>query len=132
MIAHALSIVRNELELHLASYGVPPSTVELGNIGDLASGGSTPGLSRGSTVLSVVNVLEERTLKNGPSHIRDEVAMRVRYENPPVFLNLAILVTATHTGYGDALLALSRAILFFQSHPVFTNDTVDPGSLTKG
>ena len=85
-----------------------------------------------NTVLSVVNVLEERTLKNVPSHVRDEAAMRVRYEHPPVFLNLAILVTATHATYFDALLALSRAILFFQSHPVFTADTVDPSSLTKG
>ena len=54
----------------------------------------------------------------------------MRYENAPVFLNLAVLVAATHTTYTDALVALSRAILFFQSHHVFTPANVAPDSLT--
>ena len=58
MIAHALSIVRNELDLHLGSYGVVGSQVELGNVGELAAAGGNNGLARGKTVLSVVNVLE--------------------------------------------------------------------------
>jgi hypothetical protein len=54
----------------------------------------------------------------------------VRYVNAPIFLNLAVLVTATHNAYADALVALSRAVLFFQHRNVFTPDTVDPASLT--
>jgi hypothetical protein len=130
MIAHALSIVKNELDRHLGSYGVVGSQVELGNIGELAAAGGNNGLARGKTVLSVVNVLEERTLKNEPNQIRDDAALRVRYVNAPVFLNLAMLVTATHATYSDALVALSRAVLFFQYRNVFTGDTVDPSSLT--
>jgi hypothetical protein len=130
VIAHALSIVRNELDRHLASYGVVGSQVELGNVGEIASAGGNNGQGRGKTVLSVVNLVEERTLKNEPSQIRDDVALRVRYVNPPVFLNVALLVTATHNAYADALVALSRAVLFFQHRSVFTPDTVDPGSLT--
>jgi hypothetical protein len=130
MIAHALSIVKNELDRHLSSYGVVGSQVELGNVGELAAAGGNNGLARGKTVLSVVNLLEERTLKNEPNQVRDDVALRVRYVNAPVFLNLAMLVTATHSTYSDALVALSRAVLFFQYRTVFTIDTVDPSSLT--
>ena len=43
-------------------------------------------------LLSVVNIQEERTLKNVPTYVRDDAALRVRYENPPTFLNLAVLV----------------------------------------
>jgi hypothetical protein len=130
VIAHALSIVKNELDLHLSSYGVVGSQVELGNVGEIAAGGGGNGLTRGKTVLSVVNVLEERTLKNEPNHVRDDAALRVRYVNAPVFLNLAVLVTATHNAYADALVALSRAVLFFQYRTVFAPDNVDPSSLT--
>ena len=79
-----------------------------------------------------MNIQEERTLKNVPAYVRDDAALRVRYENPPTFLNLAVLVAATHTNYGDALLALSRALAFFQFRNVFTHDNVDPQSLTDG
>jgi len=129
MIAHALSIVRNELDRHLASYGPAAPQAELGNVGEVLAGGNN-GPARGRIVLSVVNMQAERTLENVPNYIRDDTALQVRYENAPVFLNLAVLVTATHTTYMDALVALSRAILFFQHRHVFTPDNVDPSSLT--
>ena len=129
MIAHAMSIVRNELDRHLTSYGAAAPQVDLGNLGDMLAAGAGA-QARGRTVLTVVNLLTERTLENSPNYVRDDVALRVRYENAPVFLNLAVLVTATHVNYPDALLALSRAIVFFQHRNVFTPDTVDPSSLT--
>ena len=129
MIAHALSIVRNELDRHLVSYGPAAPQAELGNVGKMLAGGNN-GPARGRIVLSVVNMQAERTLENVPNYIRDDTALQVRYENAPVFLNLAVLVTATHTTYMDALVALSRAILFFQHRHVFTPDNVDPSSLT--
>jgi len=129
MIAHALRIVANELDRHLVALGANGTQVDLANVGEIGVNG---GPARGTTVLSVVNVTPERTLRNLPAHVRDETAMRVSYQNPPVFLNLTVLVTATHTGYGDALLALSRAIAFFQYRDVFTPETVDPASLTAG
>ena len=129
MIAHALSIVRNELDRRLVSYGPAAPQAELGNVGEVLAGGNN-GPARGRIVLSVVNMQAERTLENVPNYIRDDTALQVRYENAPVFLNLAVLVTATHTTYMDALVALSRAILFFQHRHVFTPDNVDPSSLT--
>jgi len=132
MITHALTIIVNELTRHLALYGpspVPP--VELGNIaeGFKSSAGGT-GVAREVLNLSVVNVREEKTLKNLPNYVRDDVAGTARYQSPPVFLNLQLLLVATHANYAGALLMLSRAIRFFQFKPLLTETNVDPSSIT--
>lgn len=127
MIDHALIIVRNELENHLTASG-NSTHAELGNVGEIGQPGAQ---LREKVLLSVVNLQEERTLKNTPGYVRDDAALRVRYENPPTFLNLAVLVTATHADYVNALRALSRALLFFQHRNVLTHDNVDPDSLTR-
>jgi hypothetical protein len=77
----------------------------------------------------VVNLKEEKTLKNISGQVRNDVTLRVVYENPPVFLNCLILMVATHANYTNALLMLSRAIRFFQFRNVFTLDNVDPASI---
>lgn len=128
MIDHALLIVRNELQAHLTAVG-NSTEAKLGNVAEIGSS-TTPDL-RNKVLLSVVNLQEERTLKNTPAYVRDDVALRVRYENPPVFLNLALLVTATHTDYVNALRALSRAMLFFQHRTVLTHDNVAPNSISQ-
>jgi hypothetical protein len=134
MIAHALTIVRNELEAHLTRIAPPAGAAhsDLGNIAELGVGPGGSAKGRDRVLLSVVNLQEERTLRNAPTYVRDDVSLRVRYENPPTFLNLAVLVAATHTDYPAALLALSRAIAFFQYRSVFTHDSVDPLSRTNG
>lgn len=134
MIAHALTIVRNELEAHLTAISPPPGGAEHSELGNVAELGNAQGNGKGRdrVLLSVVNIQEERTLRNVPAYVRDDVTLRVRYENPPTFLNLAVLVAATHTDYPAALLALSRAIAFFQYRSVFTPETVDPQSLVTG
>ncbi|MDD5269278.1 MAG: DUF4255 domain-containing protein [Methylococcales bacterium] len=130
MISHALTIVINELDKHLADNypSGDPTKVELGN---LAEGFGSNGASREKLVLSMVNIKEEKTLKNLPNFVRNDITLRTIYENPPVFLNFQILITATHTDYTNALLVLSRAIRFFQFKNVFTQDNVEPGSITK-
>ncbi len=129
MIAHALTIVRNELDRHLATFNNAPGHAHLGNVSEVA--GQANG-NRDRVVLSLVNVQEERTLRNVPTYVRDDVTLRVRYENPPTYLNLAVLVAATHTEYPDAILELSRVLTFFQSRNVFTQDNVAPASLNPG
>ncbi|WP_028046744.1 DUF4255 domain-containing protein [Cellulomonas sp. URHE0023] len=127
MIDHALVILRNELDAYLTAEG-NSTHAALGNVCDI--GVSTLQL-REKVLLSVVNLQEERTLKNTPAYVRDDVRMRVRYENPPTFLNLAVLVAATHADYLSALRALSRALLFFQHRNVLTHDNVAPSSITQ-
>lgn len=132
MISHALTIVINELDKHLAdpdTYNSGDSIVKLGN---LAEGVTAEGGLREKLILSMVNIKEEKTLKNLPNYVRNDITLSTIYENPPVFLNFQILITATHVKYTNALLVLSRAIRFFQFKNVFTQDNVDPDSIITG
>jgi hypothetical protein len=133
MIAHALTIVINEINQHLDDvFQMSAPAASLGNLAEGFAGGGpgSGGVARNRLILSVVNIKEEKALKNLPNYVRDDVSLKASYENPPVFLNLQILISATHTNYSDALLVLSRAICFFQHKNVFTPDNVSPGSIT--
>jgi hypothetical protein len=132
MLSHALTIVINELNRHLKdSYGEATDLSALGNIAEGFTE-SAGGIERGTTYISVVNIKEEKALKNVPHYARNDVTLTANYENPPAFLNFLILVVVTHKKYMDALLGLSRVIRFFQSKNVFTQDSVSPSSITQG
>jgi len=135
MLSHALTIVINELERHLSEvYGAPNVSpqVRLGNIAEgVGSGAANAGsVPRDILAVSMVNIREEKTLKNVPNQTRNDSTLRVVYANPPVFLNFHVLIVATHSSYSNALLMLSRAIKFFQMSNVFDQDSVAPASLT--
>lgn len=123
MISHALTIVINELETHLNSVYAANNKISLGNLAE-GFGATPPFAPRDTLILSVVNIKEEKTLKNLSNVHRNDVTLTAQYENPPVFLNLQILLTATHNNYTNALLMLSRAIRFFQFKKVFTPENV--------
>jgi hypothetical protein len=131
MISHALSIVTKELSTHLKSVYSNASEVFIGNIacgiGTAVDKGQVP---EKVINFSIVNIKEEKSLKNLPHYVRNDVTQTASYQNPPVFLNFQILITVTHTDYTNALLALSRVIRFFQFKNVFTQDNVAPNSLT--
>src|SRR5262245_13791781 len=107
MLSHALTIVINELEKHLTdTFGAGTVTpqVRLGNIAEGVGGTATGAVPRDVLDFSMVNVREEKTLKNISNQVRNDATLRVVYENPPVFLNFHILVVATHGSYSNALL----------------------------
>lgn len=70
-------------------------------------------------LLSLVNFSEEATMKNHPTYTILNNDM-VTYKNPPINLNLFILVTACMTNYENALIYLSHAITFFQGKYSFS------------
>ncbi len=129
MISHALTIVINELNKHLVDdYKSSETVARLGNLADGFSNSVV--MSRKDLYFSVVNLKEEKTLKNLPNYVRNDVTLKALYENPPVFLNFQILVTAPHETYSLGLSLLSRVIRFFQYKNVFTQDNVHPDSIT--
>ena len=135
MLSHALTIVVNELEKHLTDvYGAGSVTPQV-RLGNIAEGvGSNGGLGsalvpRDILDVAMVNIREEKTLKNISNQVRNDATLRVVYQNPPLFLNFHILIVATHNSYANALLMLSRAIRFFQSRNVFDQASVAPASL---
>lgn len=119
-------LLREELSAYLTGQG-DPANVVIENIG-LFDTEDSQNLDN-SIVLSVVNIEEESTLKNGNLFTRpgDGTA---RYEHRPVFLNLYMLVTSNFSGgvppnnaYVQALKRLSLVIQFFQGRNTFTPAT---------
>jgi hypothetical protein len=70
-------------------------------------------------LISLVNFAEEATMKNNLSHTISTNDM-VEYKNPPVNLNLFILITSCMTNYENALIYLSHVITFFQGKYTFS------------
>lgn len=122
MIHQALNLLHHELEEYLQNR-LGPNTenyAELSNVGQIENENAT-GLD-GKVVVSLVNIEEESTLKNNP-HFKKTINGGVRYENPPVYLNLYLLFAAffppTPDGYRESLGRLSSVIEFFQGKHVF-------------
>lgn len=114
MIHDSLQLIVNELNAALKGNS-SEDPVFLGNIAQVESGTSE---AEKQIVLSLVNVEEESSLKNGPHHrLKDG---KVIYENRPVHLSLYLLFSANHKNYASALKRLEAIITFFQGKNVFT------------
>lgn len=70
-------------------------------------------------LISLVNISEETSMKNNPDYTSIKNNL-VTYNNPPVNLNLYIMITSFMTNYENALIYLSYAINFFQGKFSFT------------
>ena len=80
-------------------------------------------------VLTLVNFSEEAALKNVAAVSRSPSGS-INYQNPPVYLNLYLLFSATYTNYATALSRLAQVITFFQSKKTFTLSN-SPGAVTN-
>ncbi|MEP7229812.1 MAG: DUF4255 domain-containing protein [Ginsengibacter sp.] len=118
MIDKALSLLREELQNYI-TLSIGSADVVIDNIGLLETSGSDSLTKR--IVITLVNVEEESTLKN-VSAVKNGMSSSVLYQNPPVFLNLYVLITCNYSGddYIHALERLSAIIRFFQSRNIFS------------
>ncbi|MCF8243577.1 MAG: DUF4255 domain-containing protein [Saprospiraceae bacterium] len=123
MIIHALQILRKELEEFLKPVTANDDrVVELGNVAPLDKiQGEAIGNDSNKVLITLINVREEKALKNGPFSRRNDTTLQTEYFNPPVFLNLHVLISANQVSYVNALIYLSRIAAFFQSKNVFTH-----------
>lgn len=126
MIGNAMILLREELSAYMIAQG-DPANIVIENIGlfETDNGSNLDD----SIVITVVNIEEESTLKNGSTYKRWPDGM-ARYENRPVYLNLYVLFTANFPGgvapnnnYIQSLQRLARVIEFFQGKNVFTPAT---------
>jgi hypothetical protein len=117
MIDDAITYVRDEVRTYL---GLTNQEVITGHLHELKDNTSMMGV-----FLSLVNLEEEPTLKNGSRFVRQNDV--VRYMQPPVFLNLYLLFAFRFQNYGASLLHLSRTVELFQTKPVFSEATAAPG-----
>lgn len=124
MIDEALLLLREELVVYLSAngYGSADTIVAIENIGLFES--NNPANLDDKIVFTLVNIEEESTLKNAP-HIKKNGTPIASYENPPVFLNLYLLVSSCNKAsdngnYVEALHKLSHVIRFFQGKNSFS------------
>jgi hypothetical protein len=70
-------------------------------------------------VLSLVNLEEERALKNGRT-ISPTSTTEFVQQNRPIHLNLFLLFTSNYRNYGTGLRRLAQVLTFFQGKQKFT------------
>ena len=118
MIYETLQIIKEQLDNYLSAAGFT-NLVVLENIALLESSSDNVEKIKGKVVLTLLNLEEESALKNIPSFkIRDG---KTEYRNPPVHLNLYLLISANCDAYDKSLRCISKTIQFFQGKKVFTS-----------
>lgn len=125
MIGIALKLLRDELSSYVVNNRgtadpIVADDIILQNIAALDNESQDLG---NKLVISLVNTEEESTLRNG-NHVTKSMS-GINYTEPPVFLNLYILISSTlgqdlQDAYEFALHRLSLVIQFFQAKRSFT------------
>lgn len=125
MIQEALKFLVDELN-QFFSLKLEPTTekrVVLGNIArayDNDAGSNPENSISGKTVISLVNVEEDKVSKLHENYVKTMDG--VKYKNPPVFINLFVLVSINNQDYKLSLKLLSLVMQYFQYRSVFTKD----------
>lgn len=116
MIDTALVLLRDELHAYMMAEVESGAEVRLENI---ALFEANQEVNLEGIIISLVNIEEESTLKNIRATRQNGIG-GMEYINPPVFLNLYVLICANFPGnYKDALQWLSGTIRFFQTKNSF-------------
>jgi hypothetical protein len=129
MISKAVAFLQEELSRFVlanqkSTILLNPGDIVLGNVAALDA--DTDGRLKDKIVISLVNLEEESTLKNGRAYLKNPLGNGIDYVQPPVYLNLYLLFSATlpdsasSDDYEIALHRLSLIVQFFQSKKVFT------------
>lgn len=118
MIYETLQILKEQLENYFEEVGLSKNLI-LDNIALLESGAKDADKLDGKVVITLLNVEEEWTLKNSPA--AKVINNKTEYRNPPVNLNVYIIIAANCSGYDTSLSSISRTIEFFQSKKIFTS-----------
>lgn len=118
MILETLQILKEQLEGYFTEVGLSKNII-IDNIALWESGAQDAENLNGKVVLTLINVEEESTLKNMPSV--KVVNGKTEYFNPPVNVNLFLLISANCSTYDISLNSISRTIEFFQGKKIFTS-----------
>jgi hypothetical protein len=118
MIYETLQILKEQLENYFTDIGLGKILI-LENISLWESGSEDAGRLDGKVVMSLLKLEEEATLKNTP-HFKIQND-KTEYKNPPVHLNLYLLISANCETYDKSLRSISKVIEFFQGKKVFTS-----------
>jgi Pvc16 N-terminal domain len=117
MITPTLELIVRLLNEELDKLPIP-FDVHIGNIAMLGDNNGAGNVNlRDGVILTVVNIEEERTLKNQSVYVREGAEMKK--QRPAIHLNLNILFSAGDNDYLMALRRIDRILVFFQQNNVF-------------
>lgn len=129
MLLNALNIIKDALNTYLVQRlgSADVAEVILANVAQAEFGEAE---LEGKLIVSIVNLEEERALKNART-VRPNLGGGFDYENAPVSLNLYLLFSANFAiaKYDIAIRVLSTVLTFFQRKQSFTVAN-DPNSLS--
>lgn len=121
MISKALKFITDELNRRWDDASTPSMEdfAVLGNIArlDTDANAAQGGMGK-KVVVTLVNIEEEKTLKNSPHYVRN--GEEVQRRNPSIFINLYILFSCADEDHVEALKKISRTMMFFQRKNAFT------------
>ncbi len=118
MIYETLQILQEQLENFFVEVGLG-KIIAVENIALWESGSNDSQKLEGKVILTLLKMEEETTLKNTPSFkIKNG---KTEYRNPPVHLNLYLLISANCDTYDKSLRSISKVIQFFQGKKLFTS-----------
>jgi len=120
MIYEALQIISEQLDNYLTSEGLS-NLVKLENIALIETTAENSDKLTGKVILTMINLDEEKTLKNQPNY-KVINKQNTEYKNPPIYLNLYLLISANCNTYVNSLRSISKTIEFFQGKSTFTSE----------
>ena len=118
MIYEALQILSEQLDNYLTTSGLN-NLVVLENIAMIETTSENSDKLTNKVVLTLLNLEEETTLKNLPNYTVINKST-TEYRNPPIHLNLFLLISGNCNTYVNSLRCISKTIEFFQGKKIFT------------
>ncbi|NCB26089.1 MAG: DUF4255 domain-containing protein [Bacteroidia bacterium] len=118
MLYESMHILKEQLDSYFRDIGLNRTT-ELQNIALWESGNDEESRLNEKLVVTLLRLEEEATLKNSP-HVKVN-ENKSEYRNPPLHLNLYLLIAANFKNYDTSLISISKVIEFFQGKKVFTS-----------
>jgi len=118
MLYESMHIIKEQLDSYFKDIGLSRTT-ELQNISLWESGKVDESSLAEKLIITLLRLEEESTLKNSP-HVKVN-ENKTEYRNPPVHLNLYLLIAANFKNYDTSLVSISKVIEFFQGKKVFTS-----------
>ncbi len=91
----------------------------LGNIAKTADGGdSASNPLNNKLILSLINIEEDKVSKVRENYVK--TSSSIIYKNPPVLINMYVLIAANFATYSDNLKMIAYIMQFFQAGNYFT------------
>ena len=123
MLKDTLQFFADELNKYLILKQVVSSDTPRVVLGNVARAYDTDPLAGADpianrAIISLVNIEEDRVSKQQENYIKTDTG--VKYKNPPLFLNVYMLISVNRNNYGQSLIWLGHILQFFQYQNVFT------------